>query len=53
MQELIGDYRSFFADLVQRLAGIGIDIGACPLSHLALRTVVEMEGRRFDGFHRA
>jgi len=38
MQQIIGDYRSFFAMQAQRLAKLGIDIAGLPVSHLALRT---------------
>ena len=38
MQNLIGDYRGFFALQKERLADSGIDISGMPVSHLAFRT---------------
>jgi predicted metalloenzyme YecM len=38
MENIIGDYRAFFADLLQRINRIGIDVAGCPISHLAYRT---------------
>ena len=38
MQEIIGDYTAFFTLKNSRLAGLGIDITGCELSHLAYRT---------------
>lgn len=38
LEDLIGDYRTFYADQVGRLAGIGIDVSSYPVSHLAYRT---------------
>lgn len=38
LKSVLGDYRAFFADLLGRLAGAGIDVAGCPLSHLAFRT---------------
>ncbi|MBI4118167.1 MAG: VOC family protein [Parcubacteria group bacterium] len=38
MEELIGDYKSFFQDIVSRLKGLGIDIAGYAISHLGVRT---------------
>ena len=38
MQDIIGDYRAFFALQCERLKAIGIDITGHELSHLAYRT---------------
>jgi predicted metalloenzyme YecM len=38
LEDIIGDYRSFFVDLMQKLEGTGIDVAACAVSHLAFRT---------------
>jgi predicted metalloenzyme YecM len=38
VEDIIGNYRSFFADLRKRLKGVGIDIAGRALSHLAFRT---------------
>ena len=43
---ILGDYRSFFADLRQRITAAGIDIAGCPLSHLAFRTATPCEYRQ-------
>lgn len=45
MQDILGDYRSFFAGLGQRLSGLGIDIAGCAMSHLAFRTASTDEYR--------
>lgn len=38
LRALLGDYKAFFADLRQRIAGIGIDVGGRLVSHIAFRT---------------
>jgi predicted metalloenzyme YecM len=38
MQQIIGDYRDFFATQRARLEKLGIDIAGLPVSHLAYRT---------------
>ncbi|MEX2124670.1 MAG: hypothetical protein WD795_12325 [Woeseia sp.] len=38
MEDIIGDYGSFFIELAQQLEGVGIDVTGCPVSHLAWRT---------------
>lgn len=38
MENILGDYRTFFRDLRQRTVDAGIDIAGCPLSHVAFRT---------------
>lgn len=38
VEELIGDYRGFFSDLLERSTGAGIDLDGCPVSHVAYRT---------------
>lgn len=38
IDEILGDYKSFFADIRERLAGTGIDIAGCAVSHIAFRT---------------
>jgi predicted metalloenzyme YecM len=43
MEDIIGDYRSFFDDLLLRLEGAGIDVAGCPISHLAWRTATIAE----------
>jgi len=43
VEDIIGDYRSFFADLRKRLKGVGIDITGRALSHLAFRTATVSE----------
>lgn len=43
MENIIGDYRAFFADLVRRLEEAGIDVANRPLSHLAYRTATHPE----------
>ena len=37
LKELIGDYQSFFSDLLQRMKEIGIDMSGMPMSHLLYR----------------
>lgn len=44
LQALLGDYKAFFADLQQRIAGTGIEIAGYPVSHIAYRT------ETFDGY---
>jgi predicted metalloenzyme YecM len=46
LEHIIGDYRTFFTDLLQRLEGVGIGVTGCPLSHLAYRT------ETFPGYER-
>lgn len=43
IKDILGDYRGFFADLRARLDAAGIDIGGCPVSHLAFRTATDDE----------
>lgn len=43
VEDIIGDYRSFFADLRKRLKAIGVDITDCAMSHLAFRTATVPE----------
>jgi predicted metalloenzyme YecM len=43
VEHIIGDYRSFFADLRKRLKGVGIDITGRALSHVAFRTATVAE----------
>jgi len=43
IKDILGDYRAFFADLRARLTAAGIDIGGCPVSHLAFRTATDGE----------
>lgn len=43
LDRVLGDYRAFFADLRQRVAGAGIDIRGCAVSHLAFRTGTDRE----------
>lgn len=45
MEQILGDYRAFFADLRRRVTRCGIDIGGCPVSHLAYRTATAGEYR--------
>ncbi len=37
MTEIIGEYKSFFDDLYDRLKAVGIDITGYPLSHLGIK----------------
>lgn len=37
-EDLIGDYRRFFGDLLERSTRAGIDLEGCPVSHVAYRT---------------
>ena len=43
VEDIIGDYRSFFADLRKRLKAVGIDTTGCAMSHLAFRTATVPE----------
>ena len=45
LETILGDYRSFFEDLAQRIARAGIDIAGRRLSHLAFRTATLGEYR--------
>ncbi len=36
-REVIGDYESFFTDLMRELREVGIELDACPLSHLGYK----------------
>jgi predicted metalloenzyme YecM len=36
-REVIGDYTQFFADLMHDLAAVGIELAACPVSHLGYK----------------
>lgn len=38
VEELIGDYRRFFGDLLERSTEAGIALEGCPVSHVACRT---------------
>ncbi|MDX2165037.1 MAG: VOC family protein [Gammaproteobacteria bacterium] len=38
IEQLIGDYQTFFSDLLHRQKKIGIDISGMPMSHLLYRT---------------
>jgi predicted metalloenzyme YecM len=38
IEDTIGDYRSFFADLMRRLEVAAIEVAGCAISHLAFRT---------------
>ena len=38
IQHLIGDYQTFFSDLLHRMKSVGIHIPPMPLSHLLYRT---------------
>lgn len=48
MEDILGDYRSFFGDLRRRARDCGIDMDGCALSHLALRTASLPEYRRIQ-----
>jgi predicted metalloenzyme YecM len=37
VQDVVGDYAQFFADLQRELSEVGIDVAACPLSHLGYK----------------
>ena len=39
VEQLIGDYRAFFSDLLHRLKQVGIDMAGMPMSHLLYRTI--------------
>jgi predicted metalloenzyme YecM len=43
IQNLIGDYQTFFSDLLHRMKEVGIRITGMPLSHLLYRTVTIAE----------
>lgn len=43
LRQLIGDYQSFFSDLLSRLKKSGIDITGMPMSHLLYRTTTQSE----------
>lgn len=45
---IIGDYESFFLDLLQRLSSAGIDIRGMPISHICYRvgSILEYESSR-------
>jgi len=43
IKELIGDYQTFFSDLMCRMQAVGIDITGMPMSHLLYRTVTMPE----------
>ena len=43
VEDIIGDYRSCFADLRERLKAVGIDITGRALSHVAFRTATVAE----------
>jgi len=49
IEQLIGDYRSFFDDLMTRLAQVRIDVSHYPVSHLAFRTETHDEYRELRG----
>jgi predicted metalloenzyme YecM len=46
MENIIGDYRAFFGDLLQNLEKAGIDVTDRPISHLGYRTAGFSEYRR-------
>lgn len=49
VEALIGDYRRFFGDLLERSARAGMLLEGCPVSHLAYRTeTLEDYGRLRD-----
>jgi len=37
IEQVIGDYRGFFLDLLERLAAVGISITGMPISHICYR----------------
>lgn len=39
LEKIIGDYQSFFSDLLRRQKEVGIDISGMPMSHLLYRVV--------------
>lgn len=43
LKEIIGDYDTFFSDLLLRLRKIGIDVNGMPLSHLTYRATTTQE----------
>ena len=43
IQDLIGDYHSFFSDLLFRMQQVGIHITGMPMSHLLYRTTTTAE----------
>ncbi|MBI4121215.1 MAG: VOC family protein [Parcubacteria group bacterium] len=43
---LIGDYESFFADILARLKGLGVDVSGYLMSHLGVRTETVEEYER-------
>lgn len=43
MDSILGDYKSFFLDLRRHIAGVGIDIEGCAVSHIAFRTATREE----------
>ena len=46
--DLIGDYRSFFQDIVLRLTNLSIDVQGLPISHIAYRVETLDEYRRIQ-----
>ncbi|MBP6918973.1 MAG: VOC family protein [Legionellaceae bacterium] len=43
IKDLIGDYETFFSDLLGRMAQVGIQISGMPMSHLLYRTATMPE----------
>ncbi len=43
IEDIIGDYKTFFSDLLHRMKKIGIDISGMPMSHLLYRAVTISE----------
>lgn len=43
IQKLIGDYQSFFSDLLQRMKALNLPIAGLPMSHLLYRTATVPE----------
>ena len=48
IQHLIGDYQTFFSDLLHRMKSVGIHIPPMPLSHLLYRTSTMPEYTELD-----
>ena len=43
IKNLIGDYQTFFSDLLHRIKNVNIDISGMPISHLLYRTTTKPE----------
>lgn len=62
-REVIGDYDSFFTDLMRELRELGVELDTCPLSHLGYKAptlheyevvrdrLVEVSGRYLENKH--